>query len=50
MTIKMNEFKVYSGTERGGIGANSVDTTAEDCFVSISGNIVSKATSSTPIA
>lgn len=50
MSVILKEFKSYSGTERTGIGANSVDTTTGDCFVSISGNIVSKATSSTVIA
>lgn len=50
MSVKISEFKNYTGTEAGGIGANSVDTTEGECFVSVAGNIVSKATASTAIA
>ena len=50
MSVALKEFKGYTGTARTGIGANSVDTTTGECFVSISGNIVSKATSSSVIA
>lgn len=43
MTIKLVEHSKYEGTERGGIGANSTDTSATDFFVSKTGNVVSKA-------
>lgn len=50
MSVKLVEFKTYTGTERGGIGANSVDTSAEDAFVTISGNVVAKSTAGDEIA
>ena len=50
MSVKIHEFKNYTGTERAGIGANSVDTSAADCFVTIAGNIVSKSTAGSEIA
>lgn len=43
MSVKLSEFKNYTGTERTGIGANSVDTTSGDCFVTKANQFVSKA-------
>lgn len=43
MSVKLSEFKTYTGTARSGVGANSLDTSAGQYFVSISGNVVSKA-------
>lgn len=50
MTVRVADYKTYTGNQASGIGGNSVDTTTGDCFVTITGNIVTKATSSTPIA
>ena len=43
MTIKLSEFKSYDGTERGGVGENSADTSGGDVFVTVSGNVVAPA-------
>ena len=50
MTVKISETKSYTLTERGWLWANSVDVTGWMNFVSITWNVVSKATSSTKIA
>lgn len=50
MSVKISKFKTYTGDEGTGIGANSVDTTTGQCFVTKSGSIVSKATAGSEIS
>jgi len=50
MTIKISEFKTYEGTERGWIGANSVDTTAGTYFVTKTNEFVALATAGSEIS
>ena len=50
MTIKISEFKSYDWTERGGIGANSVDTTGGIFFVTKTNEFVAKATAGSEIS
>ena len=50
MSVKLSEFKTYTGTENDGIGANSVDTTTGDCFVTKTNEFVAKATAGSEIS
>lgn len=50
MTIKISEFKSYDWTERGWIGANSVDTTGWIFFVTKTNEFVTKATAGSEIS
>jgi len=50
MSVKLSEFKTYTGTENDGIGANSVDTTTGDCFVTKTNEFVAKSTAGSEIS
>ena len=50
MSVKLSQFKTYTGTENDGIGTNSMDTTGGSYFVDKTNEFVLKSTAGSLIA